>query len=684
MFTTTSNSSNFMKTSIKSIFLTALTGLLLTSCAKNDDFSVPTLNCENPEVHPNKTIEEIYQVSTRDVVPYTGNQTDVIKGVVVSSDKGGNFHNKLYIVDEKTQMPAIISIDNSASFVQFPPGTIVYVKLGGLYFNTSFDLLNIGGGIYTSAGGSKYTAAIPKGAIAKYMGKFCEPVKDLSVYNNVITLAQLKENIKSYKGKLVTIKDVQFERDLIGKKLYDASDVDSQGQTLRGMVDAKGNKFFVRTSQYSRDFIDYLIPTNSGTITGIADEFNNTIQFYPRVIEDIKLTEQPFGNGTEEPTDPEDGEVKPGKFLAFPGADFEDWNAFLGVIFKNALSDATAKKADGKGWENSRGLAIEGTRSSNGFLFSVENVKTPTNATKLSFLVKGTSAKSLSINVYKANGTNYHAYNVENLTTSKTIQPNTTETSYNGVPSGNTTNVYTGTIDTKGKWVKVTLDLGALAGDYHKAGTGTFIGFRSGNNANYDLVIDDIRFEDGTPVDNETPVDPDPVDPDPVDPVSPDMVADFNDWNSFVGSLSTHGLKSYATHAPGEGRNGKDAMKINGNITANEFVFTITNKQVPSDKTKLVIWVKGTSDAKSLSFNVYKATAYDPFNTGTIGTANLDLVKAANNQYTGTIDTNNQWVKITLDLTSTQYNASGTGDVFAIKTGKDSTYNLLIDSIYFE
>ncbi len=672
-----------MKTTFKSILFTALTGLLLTSCAKNDDFSVPTLNCDNPQVNANKSIEEIYSISTRDVVPYTGNQADVIKGVVVSSDKGGNFHNKLHIVDEKTQMPAIISIDNGASFAQFPPGTIVYVKLGGLYFNTSFDLLNIGGGIYTSSGGSKYTAAIPKGAIGKYMGKFCEPVKDFSIYNNVITLAELKANIKSYKGKLVTIKNVQFDRNLIGQKLYDAANVDSQGQTLREMVDAEGNKFFVRTSQYSKDFINYEIPTHSGSITGIADEFNNTIQFYPRVIEDIKLTEQPFGDGPVDP-DPEDGEVTPGKFLAFPGADFENWDAFLGVIFKNALSDATAKKADGKGWENSRGLAIEGTRSSNGFLFSVENVKTPTDATKLSFLVKGTSAKSLSINIYKANGTNFYAYNVENLTTSKTIQPNMTETVFNGVPSGNTTNVYTGAIDTKGKWVKVTLDLGPLAGDYHKAGTGTFIGFRSGNNANYDLVIDEIRFENGTPVDNTTPVDPDPVDPDPVDPVSTDILANFNDWNGFVASLSTHGLKTYATHAPGEGRNGKDAMKISGNVTANEFVFTVTNKQVPVGKTKLVIWVKGTSTAKSLSFNVYKASAYDPFNTGTVSTTNLDLSKAANNQYTGTIDTNNQWVKITLDLTSTQYNDSGSGDVFAVKTGKDSVYNLLIDSITFE
>lgn len=98
-----------------------------------------------------------------------------------------------------------------------------------------------------------------------------------------------------------------------------------------------------------------------------------------------------------------------------------------------------------------------------------------------------------------------------------------------------------------------------------------------------------------------------------------------------------------------------------------------------------MIWIKGTSDKKSLSFNVNKpAGGYDPFNAGTVTNTNLDLVKFTTNQYNGTIDTGGEWVKLTLDLSDTAYNSTGSGDVFSLKTGSASTYELLIDSIYFQ
>lgn len=660
-----------MKTIFKSILFIALSTLFFGSCAKNDDFSVPSLHCEEPKVVINKTIDELYPLAEQTVKPYSGDPKDILEGVVVSSDKGGNFHNKLHILDKNTKQPLVLNIDNSASFVQYPPGTIIYVRLGGLYFNNSYGLVNLGGGT-----NGKYTTSIPKGSIDKFIGKFCKPVKDFTPYNPTITLEELLSKKDFYKGKLVTIKDVQFNRAIVGKKLYDKSDVDSQGQTLREMVDKDNRNFFVRTSQYSRDFVAYEIPKHSGSITGIVDVFSNNVQFYPRVLEDINLKEEPFGDGEVNP-EPED--ITLGKFLAFPGADFEDWDAFLGVIFKNQLSDATAQKAPNKGWENSTGLAVEGQRDKNGYLFSVEKVKMPTDATKLSFLVKGTSAKSLSINIHKANGTNYYAYNLENVTASKVIQPNMDESSFQGVPSGNTTNIYTGTIDTGGKWVKITLDLSALNGDYHQTGTGTFISFRNGNDANYDLVIDEIRFEDGTPVEDngEGPVDPEPGEP--------FVIADFNDWQAFTSTLNNFGLKPYATHAPGQGRDGKDALKLSGTTTANDYVFTITGQQVPEGKSKLIVWIKGTSNNKSLSFNVNKASGgFDPFNAGTVATQDLELAKFTTNQYNGSIDTGGNWVKLTLNLSETTYNATGAGDIFSLKTGSNSTYELVIDSIYFE
>lgn len=653
-----------MRTIFKSIFFIALTTLFVASCAKNDDFSVPSLNCNEPQVTITKTTDDLYLTAPTQVGPYNGDAKDILKGVVVSSDKGGNFYNKIHIVDETTQKPIIVNLADRAAYVTYPPGTIVYVKLGGLYIHNNEGMVNLGGGIQNG----KYTSTISKDVIPQYVGKYCK-LADITKYNNTVTLAELIKNKKEYKGKLVTVTNVQFARGLVGKKLYDEKDVDAQYQTLRQVVDENNNSFYIRTSQYAKDFVSYEIPANSGSITGIFDIFNDMIQFYPRVVEDFNLKGDPFAQE----------EVKPGKFLAFPGADFEKWEDFLGVIFNNQLSDPMATKAEGQGWENSTGLAIKGSREQNGYLFSVEKVKMPKDATKLSFLLKGTSERSLSINIHRANGINYKAYNLDAVSGSKVVQAN--ETPMENNPE-NTTNSYNGKIDTQGKWVKITLDLSSFNGEYHTDGTRTFISFKNGNRANYDLVIDEIRFEDGTPVED----DGGPVDPEPEpEPAPADIVANFNNWEEFTSKLSTHGLKPYATHAPGQGRNGKDAMKLSGTTTANDFVFTINGKDAPAGKTKLVIWIKGTSDKKSLSFNVNKpAGGYDPFNAGTVTNTNLDLVKFTTNQYNGTIDTGGEWVKLTLDLSDTAYNSTGSGDVFSLKTGSASTYELLIDSIYFQ
>ena len=58
------------------------------------------------------------------------------------------------------------------------------------------------------------------------------------------------------------------------------------------------------------------------------------------------------------------------------------------------------------------------------------------------------------------------------------------------------------------------------------------------------------------------------------------------------------------------------------------------------------------------------------------------LIKVtSSNQYTGAINTNGNWVLVTLDLTGVDLNKTATGTLFSIKVGKDTAYNLLIDNI---
>ncbi|MDM1494559.1 hypothetical protein HX063_03875 [Myroides odoratimimus] len=664
-----------MKTIFKSLLYFSFAGLILTGCAKNDDFSVPPVNCNEPNIAANQTIDGLYSTVKEDskvVAQYTKDET--ISGIVVSSDQGGNFHQQLYIVDENTQTPVTLKVDIKGAFALYPVGSKVFVKLNGTYIHNSYGMITIGGGIYTSGSGNKYADVITGSKLRNTLYRSCNVITgdEFDKYINVVTLEQLQSD-KTLIGKLIRVNEVQFDRSVVGKTYYDKDDKesnDAQGQTLRKMVDKKGNSLVVRTGQYSNAIKDQIIPEESGSITGIVSEFQGTLQFYPRTMEDMKLDQDPF-EVTEEVIDEGDPSIiaKPGKFNAFPGADFEDWDAFLKVIYQNKLSDATAQKADGQGWENSRGMAVKGTRSNNGYLFSVEKVNVPKDATKISFLMKGKADKSLSVNVYKANGINYYAYNVENIKGTKVIKPNMVETVYDGKPSGNTTNIYDGKIDTQGKWVKVTLDLSELKGDFNTGAKGNFIAFRNGSKANYDLVIDEIKFEDGTPVDNSGTGPEEPGDKAEgegvagVDLNTPNVLADFSNWANFVKSTNTYGVLPLAKEGKGQGQNGGGALVVKGTPKGNDFLFSTENQTISSSATKIVFYIKGTA-AKSLSINVYDGTSTTnangeiiyiskPYNLTTKaakGEKEVVFTKPdASNSYTGTIDTKGGWTKVVIE-----------------------------------
>lgn len=481
----------------------------LTSCAQTDHFSIPSFDCTDPSSSPNTTIDHVYTLADERIRLYPGAAEDVLTGIVISSDQGGNFYNKLYLVDEQTQRPLIINLELSASFTEFPLGTKVLVKLNNLYCTNSFDKLTLGGGIYTSSKDKKYMGSIPKNSVVKHLEKYCEAPVNLEPYTHHLTLEELKQNTAQNTNTLLTLENVEFDPSLVGKKLYDPKDVDAQGYTLRKLIDGQGNACYLRTGKMSKDFIDYVIPANSGSITGIVDVFSKQIQLYPRLLTDILLDRPPLDEGnltpdegddkeeTEEDNNREDIPVEPGVLLAFPGADFEDWNAFRTVLTRAGLKFAT--QAQGEGWNNSTGLAFRGSPSKTDMAFVVQDVSVPSSATAISFLMKGKASKrSLSIQVYDAAGY-FVAYNLGNVEYSQSVSPST-HTNQDG-----NVNQYNGTIDTQGQWIKILLPLSGIT--YNQTGTGPFIAIRFGGKtatiaSDYDLILDEIRFEPTTTGEN--------------------------------------------------------------------------------------------------------------------------------------------------------------------------------------
>lgn len=158
---------------------------------------------------------------------------------------------------------------------------------------------------------------------------------------------------------------------------------------------------------------------------------------------------------------------------------------------------------------------------------------------------------------------------------------------------------------------------------------------------------------------------------------------DFENFEAFVGGLNNYGLKSYAVLGQGQGVDGSNSLNITANPSANHYVFTaLTPAGIPNDVEAITFMVKGTSNNKSLSLNVYKegGSEYYKFNVGVLN-SDVTITPSNGNSYSGSIDTAGQWVKVTLDLSQiSDYNKDSATDFFALKVGKQSDFAIDLDN----
>lgn len=181
---------------------------------------------------------------------------------------------------------------------------------------------------------------------------------------------------------------------------------------------------------------------------------------------------------------------------AFNGSDFETWSDFTNSITSFGIK-SYATQGLTKGYNGTSSLNITATPTANDYVFTVKPTAAsyPSSIGSITFWVKGTSGKSLSFNVYMANGTNYNVFNLKDFTTSATVTPTAIQTSGN---VGNGSNDYIGVIDTGGAWQKVTLDMSSITSVNVADNTKNFFALKVGKDVSYALDIDDIKVVSST------------------------------------------------------------------------------------------------------------------------------------------------------------------------------------------
>ena len=146
-----------MKNLVKFLFsLILLSGLMLTSSCRKDEFDTPPTGGQDPVLASTDTLISIAALKTGYVTnQYTTiNRNWVISGVVTADDRSGNFY-KTMVIEDATAAIAI-RIDMSDFYTRYAIGRKVFVKLKGLVLGDYKNLIQLGGfsAAATSAGRS--------------------------------------------------------------------------------------------------------------------------------------------------------------------------------------------------------------------------------------------------------------------------------------------------------------------------------------------------------------------------------------------------------------------------------------------------------------------------------------------------------------------------------------------------
>ena len=185
--------------------------------------------------------------------------------------------------------------------------------------------------------------------------------------------------------------------------------------------------------------------------------------------------------GTEEPgTKPEQPTTDN---LLFPGADFEDWSAFMSVFMKGNSTGITIEQGN----DPTQGgvMKVTGKDSGNKWIFNIQNVQVTNPAPKkITFKVKGTSpSRSFSVVVYGPNG-EMAIYNIGDILADKVISEYKTSVK---------DHKYDGQINTGDQWVTITLNINQVK--INNTGSGKIFSAKIGKQSEYNVMLDDFKIE---------------------------------------------------------------------------------------------------------------------------------------------------------------------------------------------
>lgn len=265
---------------IKTIAL-AFSALWATSCVHDDKFDAPNLEeYQCADLSNDTNLQLISLEDTKKL--YTGSETYqfpensnlYIEGYVSSSDEAGNIYKTLFIQDkpENPTQGFVISVDAVSTYVNFPQGAKIYVKLAGLSLGEYGGVVQLGVKTGTETRVTS-VSRIPEKSIASHILRSCS--ERATIIPKVMTLAEVR-NSEALVGALIQINDAEFHSSVL------CTQYASEGNNIaKGLTDAThsaATTIVAYNSGYS-SFANKTLPSGKGTFVGVLSRYNTTWQF---------------------------------------------------------------------------------------------------------------------------------------------------------------------------------------------------------------------------------------------------------------------------------------------------------------------------------------------------------------------------------------------------------------------
>lgn len=649
------------------IALLALIGLTFASCERKYD--APLLTEPKVEIGEEGMITIAKYKEKFANVPAEGKMIEedfAIRAVVVGNDISGNIYKQIYVEDATGGLSIGIDQNNIAN--DYPVGQEVVIKLQGLAATSYGGAIQLG-----MDNKNPKNTRIPYEIAKQHLLKNKWPDAKKAM-PKVTTIGTLTDAIV---GTLIQLEDVYFEKG--GELNYADQELNAVNRILK---DKSGKSLYVRNSKYAT-FANDKLPKGNGTVVGILSKFGSDYQLFLRSADDC------FGFSGKEP-ETSGGTVAPTPDQPSTAAVIysEDFAKDLGKMTPISVVGAQTWKINTQ-YKNANisGFADGKNNANEDWLVTPAFDLTAAKSASISFDHTISQGKTKVVDPAKM----------------KVEQTIWVSSDFNGdVKSAKWEQLTIPTWPSGKDWTTVKSgDIALPASMLGKANVVIAFKYISSaeHSSTWQLKNVAVKSDGGklaaggaTPAPQPNPEPQPQPKPNPEQPAAGKLLfpgADFEDWAAFEGALNKFGLKKdYAKQVDG-GHKGK-ALHINGTPKGNDHVFTAKVPQgAPTSGNTITFFIKGKS-AKTLSINIYSDETreykgktyqeYKPFNIGTVsGTADITLKPQDRNGYTGTIDTQGKWVKVTLNISGLKLATKG--DFFGIKVGKEAAYDLLIDDI---